>query len=314
METVLVGIDLGGTNAQGAAALDGKIIRQEKIPTRSQLDAEAVLDDLARLALELAGGRKIAALGLGVPGLLDLERGLCVFSGNLGWDNVPVKAKLEEKTGAPVFMDNDVRVAAAGELARGLAQGCKDFIYLTVGTGIGSGIFIDGHLLRGPRWSAGEVGHMVLDPQGPDCTCGSKGCLEALASATAIAREGRAAAAANPDSILNTLAADPRDIDAALVFEAAAAGDAVAARVVETAMTWLGIGVANLVNIFNPRLVVIGGGVSLAGERLLAPVRTQVERYSMPVQRETVSIRTSALGDAAGVAGALELARRGLEG
>ena len=116
----------------------------------------------------------------------------------------------------------------------------------------------------------------------------------------------------NPDSILNT-PADP-DIDAALVFEAAAAGDAVAARVVETAMTWLGIGVANLVNIFNPRLVVIGGGVSLAGERLLAPVRTQVERYSMPVQRETVSIRTSALGDAAGGAGALELARRGLEG
>lgn len=312
MEKLLVGIDLGGTNTQGAAAQGGKIIRQGKIPTRAAQGPDTVMADLAALARDLAGGQEITGLGLGVPGLLDLEKGVCTLSGNLRWENIPITQTLSKVLGIPVYMDNDVRVAALGELSLGKAKGCKDFIYLAVGTGIGAGIFIDGHLLRGPRWSAGEVGHMVLDPLGPDCTCGSRGCLEALASATAIAREGRAAAALNPASLLNTLANSPEEIDAAMVFKAASTGDEAATQVVDTAMAWLGIGVANLVNIFNPRLVVIGGGVSLAGEQLLAPVQTQVQRYSMPIQRQTVQVTTSALDDAAGVAGALELVRQHL--
>ena len=312
MAKLLVGIDLGGTNAQGAVARGGEVLQRGKIPTRAAQGADSVLEDLAGLARELAQGQRIAGLGLGVPGLLDLEKGICIASGNLRWENVPVVEILTKKLDTPVFLDNDVRVAALGELALGKAKGCKDFIYLTVGTGIGSGIFIDGRLLRGPRWSAGEVGHMVLDPQGPNCACGSRGCLEALASATAIAREGRAAAKANPESLLNTLAASPEDINAALVFKAAARRDKAASQVVDTAMAWLGLGVANLVNIFNPELVVIGGGVSLAGEQLLAPVQAQVDRYCMKVQKETVTVATSALGDSAGVDGALELARQRL--
>jgi glucokinase len=313
MDKILVGIDLGGTNAQGAsAAPDGTILRKGKIPTRSALGADTVIDDLADLILELTGGQPLEAVGLGVPGLLDLDQGLCVFSGNLKWRNVQIVSQLSGKVGAPVFIDNDVRVAALGEFSRGEAQNCKDFIYITVGTGIGSGIFIDGRLLRGPRWSAGEVGHMVLSPQGPDCTCGSRGCLEALASATAIARNGRAAATANPQSLLNRLVPDSVDIDAALIFKAADLGDQAAVQVVSEAMDWLGLGVANLVNIFNPELVVIGGGVSLAGEKLLSPVRNQVARLAMPVQREMVRLRTSALGDIAGVEGALHLARHQL--
>lgn len=311
MQSILVGIDLGGTNAQGAAAApDGTILKRGKIPTRSAHGAHTVIADLADMVRDLADGHPISAIGLGVPGLLDLENGVCLFSGNLNWERVPIAAKLTELTGAPVYIDNDVRVAALGELAQGQARGCKDFIYITVGTGVGSGIFIDGRLLRGPRWSAGEVGHMVLDPQGPACTCGSRGCLEALASATAIAREGRAAAAKHPDSLLNKLAVRTEDMDAALVFKAANLGDPAAAQVVDAAMAWLGIGVANLVNIFNPELVVIGGGVSLAGDKLLTPVRNQVQRLAMPVQRETVRIVTSALADSAGVDGALELVRR----
>lgn len=311
MQSILVGIDLGGTNAQGAAAAsDGTILKRGKIPTRSAQGAHTVIADLADMVRDLADGQPVCAIGLGVPGLLDLENGVCLFSGNLNWERVPIAAKLTELTGAPVYIDNDVRVAALGELAQGQARGCKDFIYITVGTGVGSGIFIDGRLLRGPRWSAGEVGHMVLDPQGPACTCGSRGCLEALASATAIAREGRAAAAKHPDSILNKLAVRTEDMDAALVFKAANLGDPAAAQVVDAAMAWLGIGVANLVNIFNPELVVIGGGVSLAGDKLLTPVRNQVQRLAMPVQRETVRIVTSALADSAGVDGALELVRR----
>lgn len=311
MEDIFVGIDLGGTNIQGASGTPhGNIIQRGKIPTQAALGAETVIDDIAQLIFDLAQGREIKAVGMGVPGLLDLEKGVCVFSGNLNWRDIPVVSLLSAKVGAPVFMDNDVRVAALGELAQGKARDCQDFIYLTVGTGIGSGIFIAGELLRGSHGVAGEVGHMVLDPQGPACTCGSRGCLEALASATAIAREGRAAAASSPESLLNQLATNPQDIDAALVFQAAGQGDATATQVVDTAMNWLGVGIASLVNIFNPRLVVIGGGVALAGEKLLAPVRNQVGKYGMQVQKETVEIVTSALADSAGVEGGLELCRR----
>lgn len=304
MKAVSVGIDLGGTNAQGAAAQKGKILRRGKVPTRSSLGPAVVLDDIADLALDLAAGQPLTALGLGLPGLLDLDRGVCVVAENLGWEEVPIVAPLSDKLGVPVFIENDARVAALGEYSQGKAQGCKHFIYLTIGTGIGAGIFIDGRLLQGSRWSAGEVGHMVMDPQGPACTCGNRGCLEALASATAIARDGRKAAKANPDSLLNTLG---DEIDAALVFRAAATGDSVADEVLAKALTWLGLGIANLVNVFNPQLVVIGGGVSLAGDQLLNPVRAVVERCAMRVQKETVSIATSSLDDTAGVAGALEL-------
>lgn len=310
METVNIGIDLGGTNAQGAAAHGGKIVRRGKVPTRSALGPDTVLADLADLALDLAQGQPIAALGIGLPGLLDLERGVCLAAENLGWQDVPIVAPLKARLQAPVFMENDARVAALGEYSQGQAQGCRHFLYLTVGTGIGGGIFSDGRLLQGAHWAAGEVGHMVMDPHGPACACGNNGCLEALASATAIAREGRKAALACPSSLLNTMA---DNIDAASVFRAAGAGDKAAQEVITAATTWLGIGIANLINVFNPELVVIGGGVSLAGDQLLKPIRAMVERYAMRVQRETVSITTSSLGDAAGVAGALELINQHLK-
>jgi len=308
MQTALIGIDIGGTNIQGVAVVDGKISARGKIATRARQGAATVIADLVELVHKLAAGKKIQAVGLGIPGLLDAERGICISSCNLGWQEVHISRELSRKIDAPVVIDNDARVAALGEWSQGQAQNCRDFICLTIGTGIGAGIVNDGHLLRGARWSAGEAGHMILDPHGPECACGNKGCLEALASGTAIARQGRAAAAANPSSLL----AKSNDIDAAVVFAAAQAGDRAAAQVVATAMTWLGLGVANLVNLFNPRLVVIGGGVSLAGEQVVAPVRAQVHRYAMKVQRETVTITTSSLRDAAGVYGALELARRGL--
>lgn len=305
MQTVLIGIDMGGTNIQGAAAIGGTIISKDKIATRSWQGPDIVIKDLAKFVLELATGKKIQAVGLGIPGLLDVDRGICLSSCNLGWQNVHISRELSREIGAPVLIDNDARLAALGEWSQGQAQNCRDFIYLTIGTGIGSGIVTNGQLLRGANWSAGEVGHMVLDPQGPACACGNQGCLEALASGTAIAGEGRAAAAANPTSLL---AKNLDAIDAASVFAAAKAGDIAATKVIDTAMAWLGLGVANLVNIFNPSLVIIGGGVSLAGEQLLAPIRAQVDSHAMIVQRDTVTIITSGLGDTAGVFGALELA------
>lgn len=305
MNSCIVGIDVGGTSAKAAAlGNDGNTGPIESVPTGADRQPEELLDQLAWLARKVSAGREITAVGLGSPGLLDLERGVCVFSGNLNWREVAVGPGLSRRLQAPVYIDNDVNVAALGEYSRGQAKGCRDFIYITVGTGIGAGIFCAGRLLRGPRWVAGEVGHMVLSPDGPECTCGSRGCLEALASASAIAREGRAAAQAHPDSKLAG-----REIDAALVARLAREGDPSAANVWQGAMAWLGIGVANLVNIFNPQLVVIGGGVSLAGEQMLQPVQKKVTQLAMPVQRETVRLALSALGDKAGVWGALELAR-----
>lgn len=307
MNSCIVGIDVGGTSAKAAAmGDDGRTESIESVPTGADREPDELLDQLAGLARKVATGRKISALGLGVPGLLDLERGVCVFSGNLNWREVAVGPGLSRRLGAPVHIDNDVNVAALGEFSRGGAKGCRDFIYITVGTGIGAGLYCDGRLLRGPRWVAGEVGHMVMDPEGPDCTCGSRGCLEALASATAIAREGRAAALAHPESKLAG-----REIDAALVAKLAREGDCQARQVWQQAMAWLGIGVANLVNIFNPQLVIIGGGVSLAGEDLLRPVEDKIKELAMPVQREFVRLVRSTLGDKAGVWGALELASRG---
>ena len=306
MGKCIVGIDLGGTKAAAAAVeLDSTPYPQtvETIPTGNDQPPEQLLAQLADLAKQVAQGREIAAVGLGAPGLLDLEQGTCVFSGNLGWREVPVARELSCLLSAPVFMDNDVRVAALGELKQGAARGQSDFIYLTVGTGIGSGIFIQGRLLRGPRYAAGEVGHMVLKPDGPACTCGSRGCLEALASATAMAREAKTAAEKSPGCL-------PPDLDARAIA-ALAASNLAAKQIWDEAMGWLGIGVANLVNIFNPALVVIGGGVSLAGDMLLTPVREKVQQLAMPVQRKHVTITLSALGDKAGVAGALELAKNG---
>ena len=307
MGKCIVGIDLGGTKAAAAAAgLDTTPSLQtvETIATGKDQQPEQLLEKVADLARKVAAGREMVAVGLGAPGLLDLQRGVCVFSGNLGWREVPVATELSRLLSAPVYMDNDVRVAALGEMTQGAARGHSDFIYLTVGTGIGSGIFTDGKLLQGPKYAAGEVGHMVLKPDGPACTCGSHGCLEALASATAIVREAALAAEMQPGCL-------PEAITAREVARLAAQGNPVARQVWDEAMGWLGIGVANLVNIFNPALVVIGGGVSLAGDMLLNPVHEKVEQLAMPVQRGHVKLALSALGDKAGVAGALELAKTG---
>jgi glucokinase len=311
-DTCYVGIDLGGTNAKGAAYTQGGIGPLARVATGIGSDPGKVINDLAGLVLQLAGNATIAALGVGVPGLVDPGRGESVFSPNLRWRNVPIAEELSQRLKVPVYIDNDVRAGALGELSHGKARGCRDFVYLAIGTGIGSGVYIDGRLLQGPKWSAGEVGHMILWPEGPVCSCGTRGCLEALASASAIAREARKALASCPESILMEWSGGEIErIDALQVALADQAGDTLATRVMDNALRWLGIGVANLVNIFNPELVVLGGGVSMMGERMLRAVENQVSSLAMPVQRQYVRIALSSLGDRAGVLGALELALNG---
>ncbi len=310
MAECIVGIDLGGTNASGAiATLAGEILDIKVVPTPKQ-GGKAVLEAVYSLVKKLSNSYDLKALALAIPGLHDLEKGICISSGNLNWHYIEVVPYFKEKLGdIPILFDNDVNVAARGELRYGAAKNCRDFIYVTVGTGIGGGIYIDGKLLQGPRWCASEVGHMVMLPQGLSCSCGGQGCLETLAAAPAIAREGRVEALKQPSSILHKLAAENGgQITAKMVSLAYDKGDEAARLAFERSIGWLGIGMAGLVNIFNPSLLVIGGGVSLAGDSLLRIVREKIDKHSMEVQKEHVIVTTSALKDKAGMYGAIAYA------
>ena len=309
----VIGIDLGGTSATGAVAtLSGEILATETIPT-PQEGGIAILKALLELVAKLSKGRELQALGLGVPGMHDLEKGICVFSGNINWYNIPVVDYFREKLkGIPVYLDNDAQVAALGELHYGAARGYRDFLYVAVGTGIGAGIYIDGKVLRGSSGSAGELGHMVMLPAGLPCTCGGQGCLETLASATALAREGQLEASKDKTSLLNELAAQNEGkVTAKMVSQAYDRGDRAAKQAFERSMGWLGVGLASYVNIFNPALLVIGGGVSLAGKKLLRVVRKKIDKHALQVSREQVTVTVSALKDKAGMYGALALALGG---
>ncbi len=324
-----VGLDLGGTTLTGLLvdAL-GRIRARRRRETPADRSLETVLAVIRDMAVELlaeaAGGlrepavipllRPVAGVGVGVPGPVDPERGVCLFSPNLGWRDVDVASYLQESLGLPVKVDNDVRVATLGEGWIGAARPFLTFIVITVGTGVGSGVVLDGRLWRGPGFSAGEIGHIPVDtrPDAPLCGCGRRGCLETLASGRAIEREARAAAdraaQGGERTSLAGLLLDKGRISARDVAEAARAGDIVARRIFETAAEHLGVGVAAAVNLFNPEAVVIGGGVAGAWD-LLQPIleRTVRERAFPPNHRSLRAVLPAALGEDAGAVGAASL-------
>ncbi len=310
MEKCIVGIDLGGTKIAGAAASrQGEILTQETVATPKE-GGTSVLEALRSLVERLAAGKNLQVIAVGIPGVVNLETGLVVSAGNIKWHQFPVISYFQKEfPGVTIHMDNDVNVAARGELRFGAARGSSDFIYVTVGTGIGGGIYTGGRLLQGPCWAAGEVGHMVLKPDGRPCSCGGNGCLETLAAAPAFAREGRLEALREPGSLLHRLVAvaENGEITAKMLSEAYDRGDEAAIRAFDRCAGWLGIGMASLVNIFNPSLLVIGGGVSLAGDKLLKIVREKIKLYGMEVQAGHVEVVSSGLKDMAGLYGAIAL-------
>ncbi|MGE5560257.1 MAG: ROK family protein [Chloroflexota bacterium] len=309
----VIGVDLGGTNARAAIIVGARIIADVRRATPATSGAAAVNDVLLSAVAELLArpeGRAVSAIGLGIPGLIDVAHGVCRFSPNLHWRDEPVADLFHERFHLPVAMDNDVRVATFGELVFGAGRGVANFVCVTVGTGIGSGIVLGGRLYRGPGFAAGEVGHQTLEPSGRPCKCGSRGCLETLAAAPAIALAGREAAAAGRAPELARLSGgDPECIDASLVAKAAAIGDAGARAVLARAGEYLGIGLANIANILNPERIIVGGGVANAGELLLGPVRRALQERAMPVNRQMAEVVPAELGADAGLIGAGALAR-----
>ncbi|HWN72538.1 MAG TPA: ROK family protein, partial [Solirubrobacterales bacterium] len=252
----------------------------------------------------------VEAVGLGIPATIDHDRGVAVSAVNLPLSDLPIRDIVSERTGLPVFVDNDGNVAALAEYLYGAAQGKPDTVMLTVGTGIGGGLILRGEIYRGSTGAGAELGHTVIQVDGPPCqgNCPNHGCVEALASGTALGREGRAAAESSPDSVLGKMLADGEEVDGKAVTEAALAGDKIAIGVFELIGSRLGVACASFANIFQPHAIVVGGGVIAAGDLLLEPARREVRERGLDPMNKT-PILEATLGNDAGMIGAAAMAR-----
>ncbi len=306
----IVGIDVGGTNiVVGTVAQDGsEIVGLESEPTLPEQGPDAVVErivQLARRCIAQASDKEIAGVGIGSPGPLDTKTGVVLLTPNLGWHNMPLRDLVAGALGLPGSLDNDANCAVFGEWWRGAARGADYVVGLTVGTGIGGGIVLHGDIYRGASDIAGEIGHMTIDSTGRRCKCGNYGCLEAYASGPAIAARAVEGIEAGADSTLPRLVdGDLRRITAQVVYEAAHQGDDFALEVVRDTAKFLGAGVANIINIFNPNVVVICGGVTLAGDKLFIPLRSEVKRRAFKPGVEVCRILPGELPGTAGVWGA----------
>jgi glucokinase len=306
----IVGIDVGGTNiVAGTVAEDGsELLGLVSEPTLPEQGADAVVTrivKLTRASIAQAGGREIAGVGIGSPGPLDTKKGIVLLTPNLGWINMPLRDRLADALGLPATLDNDANCAIFGEWWRGAARGVNHVVGLTIGTGIGGGIVLDGQIYHGASDIAGEIGHMTIDSNGRRCKCGNYGCLEAYASGPAIAARAVEGIEAGAESSLpQYVGGDLSRLTAQVVYEAAHDGDAYALEMVRDTAKLLGAGVANIINIFNPEVVVICGGVTLAGAKLFAPLRAEVQRRAFKPAWEACRILPGALTGTAGVYGA----------
>jgi glucokinase len=317
----VVGVDMGGTKILAAVInAKGEIVQQAKTATKPKKGSDEVIKRIARCIGEAIDGAElnssqIRAIGIGSPGPLDPDTGIIIFAPNLGWSNVPLKAKLEANLSIPTFVDNDVNVGTLGEYAFGAGQGVKSLVGIFVGTGIGGGIILDGKLYHGVNKTAGEVGHMIVEAKGPRCGCGNFGCLEAVASRTAITRDlQKAILKKGKKSKLTELNGGNLDlIRSKAIARAVKHGDKPTIKVVQRAAKYLGISVASIVHFLNPEMVVLGGGVVEAmGDSLLDPIRHAAAEYALPTTMDGVQIVEATLGDNAGVIGASVLARQRL--
>lgn len=315
--SLIVGVDLGGTNTVvGAMTSDGKHqYGMRSFLTRADLGADAVVaritenvEDAIRVTLEQTGRARadFAGVGIGSPGPLNRESGIVIFTPNLGWRDFPLRDRIQEAVQLPATLDNDANCATLGEWWLGAARGARNVVGFTLGTGIGGGLILNGRLYHGASDMAGELGHTTIDTNGRRCGCGNYGCLEAYASGPAIAERARESLAGGEASMMPSMVeGDLSRLTAALVYAAAAKGDELAVEVVRDTARFLGTGIANLLNIFNPEVVVLAGGVALAGEALFEPLRAEVRRRAFKPAVDVCRIVPGQLDGTAGVVGAV---------
>ena len=301
------GVDLGGTNLKlGLVSAGGELLHRHDAPTEADRGPDHVLARIAQAVRRLADGAQvsladIAAVGIGSPGPLDSKAGVVVFTPNMaGWRDVPVRDRLQKDLGRPVVLENDANAAAYGEFRCGAGRGISNLVLLTLGTGIGGGIILDGRLFRGSTDTGAELGHMVIQYGGRRCGCGNRGCLEAYASATAVVgRMGERIEAGDSSTL-----ASARDFTCRDVFEAAQKGDALAKRIVEETADYLAVGITNILHILNPEMVVLTGGMMGAGDSFLNAIRCRVRETAFERASSACEICWSTLGGDAGILGA----------
>ena len=309
-----IGVDLGGTKMLVGVLAGTETLYEQRETSTGQTEEELV-ELLVREVLEALEARPdAAAVGLGIPATIDHDTGVAVSAVNLPLADLPIRDLVSERVGLPVFVDNDANVAALAEHLYGAGRDAEDMVLLTIGTGIGGGIVLGGEVYRGATGAGAELGHVVIDMNGPPCqgNCRGRGCVETMASGTALGREGRAAAEADPDSALASMLAEGQEIDGRAVTEAALGGDPTAIAVFELIGTRLGVALTSFANIFEPKVIVIGGGVMAAGDLLLDPARAELRARALRPMNE-IPVLAAELGPDAGMIGAAALARTELE-
>lgn len=305
-----VGIDLGGTNIAAGLVKDGQqILRKASLPTAMPRSAEEVAEDITRLAVQVTepelAFQELAFIGVGVPGSADYDKGIVEYANNIGFTNVPLAAMLREKLQKDVFLENDANAAAIAEF-RAMQKECRNFVMITLGTGIGAAMILNGEVVRGAHFAAGEIGHNVIQMDGPLCSCGRRGCWEMYASVTGLIAQTKAAMKQAPSSKMWDLCSGSLSaVSGRTAFDAMRQGDEQGIAVVRQYVQYVACGIVNTVNTFDPEAVCIGGGISKEGETLLEPLRSAVakEFYSRN-SSEQPKIFAAALGNDAGILGA----------
>ena len=307
-----IGVDLGGTNISvGVVSEELKIVGRGVVSTNAPRPADQIFDDIS-LAIDMAvknagiNKEEIRSVGVGTPGTVNKSNGYIEFANNLNFKQVPAKEMLEKLLGLPVYLDNDANCAALGEAVAGVGKGSKNFVAITLGTGVGSGIIIDGKIINGANYAAGEMGHMVIAVDGEHCNCGRRGCWEQYASATALIRQTKDAMKHHQDSIMWKIVEDNIEkTNGRTAFDAMRQGDPTGKEVVDRYVYYVAVGIVNIINALQPEFICLGGGIANEKETLLEPVRMHVfrERYShySEIQTEIVSAE---LGNDAGIIGA----------
>ncbi len=317
-----IGLDLGGTNIKaGLVDETGRVLAEISSPTQAGQGPDAVVGRMLDLARQVAqqGSTSLAevtAIGIGSPGPIDADNGIVLSAPNMpGWEDYPLRDRVQEATGRPSFLENDANAAAFGEFCFGAGKdpAIRHLIMLTLGTGVGGGIIIDGRIVHGGYGLAAEAGHLIVAPNGRRCACGQRGCLEAYASAGAVARQGIEAVQAGERTILAQIYAQNGErLSAKDVFTAAYQGDGIAANIIEEATTYLGIACVSLCRLLDPQMIVFAGGLILAGENLFAGVRASFAEHDWTILRSKVAIVPAQLGNQAGIIGAAAVAMEGV--
>lgn len=310
-----IGIDLGGTNiSAGIVDENGNILVKASTPTMNGREYEDIIDDMAELSKKLmkelnVTEKDIEALGVGLPGMIDKKKGISIYANNLNFNNVNIVEEMQKRIDLPCYIENDANCAAIGENICGVAYGNENLIYITIGTGLGAGIIMNGKVFDGSFGGGGEAGHMVIVAEGEECSCGRKGCWEAYASASALRREGRIAAAKYPNSkIYDLVDGNIKLIDAKTVFDAADMDDEIAVEIIDKYIKYLAVGLVNLVNIFQPEAIIIGGGVCAQGDNIINPLKKILSEKVYGGELKT-KLSAATLGNDAGIVGAAMLGK-----